>query len=250
MPATLERRVYHTEFRDVKGSNGRQKWATAVTYNTVDDYGTLWVPGVFDEALDTRMPTILYGHDWGNLDHVLGKGIDHRQTPDDVGPAGVDVLIEFDDPEFVPMVRQALWQVNNKTLRDVSVGFEREEWRTRDKLSDDEKTTGAEEAMVKAGMDELSIVVRGAVTGAQLRTKGKRMAAIDLDAVLELGRRQLAGEITKEEAQAAIGLLAAEPEAPTKSEGVAEPTEEETAAAAALDAEADAALASIGRSRR
>lgn len=202
----LERRVYATQFRDVKGST-RQKWTTAVTYDTVDDFGTIWLPGVFDKSLTERMPTMLYGHDWENLGHVLGKGIDTRQTPVDVGPPGVDVLIEFDDPDYVPMVRQAMYQVDNKTLRDVSVGFEREQWLRMGELTQEQRSIGGKEAMQSAGMDELSLVVRGAVPGAQFRSR-RGKGTIDLDAVLEIAKRKAAGELTDDEAKAAIDLLA------------------------------------------
>lgn len=242
----LERRVYPTQFRDVQGST-RQKWATAVTYDTVDDFGTIWLPGVFDKALDERMPTMLYGHDWENLSHVLGKGIDHRQTPADVGPPGVDVLLEFDDPDFVPMVRQAQWQVEHKTLRDVSVGFVREEWLRSGDLSQEQRSMGGKEAMQQAGMDELSLVVRGAVPGAQVRgRRGK--GTVDLDAVLEIARRKAAGELTDDEAKAAVDLLAAD-EDPATDAGTDPPPAGEPPVidTAALDAELDAALAKIGR---
>lgn len=237
----IERRVYRTEFRDVPGSNGRQKWATAVTYNTVDEYGTIWLPGVFDEALGERMPTMLYGHDWHNLNHVLGKGIDKRSTPADVGPPGVDVLLEFDDPEFVPMVRQAMWQVDNKTLSDVSVGFERREWVMRDKLSAEQLAAGATEQMVRAGMDELSIVVRGAVLGAQFRSRRAAGGTIDVDAAVELARRVNAGELSQEDARTTLELLADGDEGGTGGEG--EEEVETSPDAAEVQADVDAALA-------
>jgi hypothetical protein len=241
-----ERRIFRTEFRDVKGAP-RQKWATAVTYNTVDDYGSLWTPGVFDEALDERMPTLLYGHDWGNLTHVLGKGIDKRTTPETDGPAGVDVLVEFADVEAADL---ALKLLGEKVLRDVSVGFERREWREGDKLTKDERALGATEAMDKAGMDELSIVVRGAVPGAQMRTARRGAKVVDLDAVVEIAKRKAAGELTDAEASAALDLLAG---VETSGEAPAAPADAaaaDEAAIEALHAEGDAALALIGRSRR
>lgn len=250
---TIERRVFRGEFRDVPGSNGRQKWATAVAYNVADDYGTLWLPGCFDDALEERMPTILYGHDWGDLDHVLGSGIDYRQTPVDVGPPGVDVLIEFADVPSADLAMKLLDQAatsKGAVLRDVSVGFERREWLKRAELSPELLALGAEEAMVRAGMDELSLVVRGAVPGAQVR--GRR-GAVDLDAVMEIARRRAAGEITEAEAQAAVDLLAGEQTqqpAPKADESAAEETIE-LPPAEAFDATIEAALdAALGRSAR
>jgi hypothetical protein len=251
---TIERRIFRGEFRDVPGSKGRQKWATAVAYNVTDEYGTLWVPGVFDEALATRMPTILYGHDWYNLEHVLGSGIDFRQTPADVGPPGVDVLMEFteDVPAADLAIRLLAPTATSKgpVLRDVSVGFDRHEWLTRDKLTPEQLALGATEAMIRAGMDELSLVVRGAVPGAQVR--GRR-GALDLDAVVEIAKRKAAGDLTDAEAQAALDLLAGpgEGEPGGTGEGEGEPQTPDPAAEAALAAEVDAALdLALGRSRR
>jgi hypothetical protein len=239
---TIERRVYVTEFRAVKGSE-RQKWATAVTYDTVDDFGTIWNRGVFDKALSERMPTMLFGHDWGNLTHVLGKGVDFRQTPDEMGPPGVDVLIEFDDPEFVPMNRQVLHQLDVRTLRDVSVGFARHEWLDGSKLAQEDRQRGAKERMMEAAMDELSIVIRGAVTGAQMRgARSVRTAAGEViaeDAIIGFARKVAAGELTHAEAKAAVALLSATPtqEAP--------PAEPEGAQAASEDDEQDSGAAAI-----
>jgi HK97 family phage prohead protease len=195
-----ERRVMPLQLREaVKGSDGRQRWATAVTYGTVDDYGTMWSPGVFTAALTERMPTILYGHDWYNLDHVLGQGIDSREMD-----YGVDVLMEFADPQLVPPAGRAIHLVEQRIITDVSVGFMREEWRDGKDLTPDEVTAGAREVMDRAAMDELSLVVRGAVPGASIR--GRRASAY-VDDVVEIARRKAAGELTAEEAQAAVDLL-------------------------------------------
>lgn len=243
---THERRIFRGEFRDVPGSKGRQKWATAVAYNIVDEYGTVWLPACFDEALTTRMPTILYGHEWTDLDNVLGAGIDFRQTPGDVGPPGVDVLMEFANVPAAELAMKLLAgdaTSRGAVLRDVSVGFDRYEWQTRNELSPELLAQGATEAMVRAGMDELSLVVRGAVPGAQIR--GRR-GAIDLDAVVEIAKKRAAGELTDAEAQAAVDLLAVgEPAKPPTIEPPAPPAPDPVIAA-----EADAALDLVlGRSR-
>lgn len=199
----IERRTFHSQFRAADGKGGRRRWATAVTYNTVDDYGTLWRTGCFDAALRERMPVILYGHDWESLDHVLGRGVDFRQTPAAVGPPGVDVLIEFADPAKVPAAELAMNLLDERVLTDVSVGFVRRKWAKRDELTPAELQLGAEEAIITAGMDELSLVVRGAVVGAQMRkrpgaarTAGRSVAELQLD----LAR----GRITPAEYRAAV----------------------------------------------
>jgi hypothetical protein len=238
---TIERRVFPLEMREaVTGSNGRQRWATAVTYRTVDTFGTTWIPDVFTEALAERMPVVLYGHDWWTLDHVLGQGIDSREMD-----YGVDVLIEYADPDVIAAARtaMALTSGDRPVIRDVSVGFERQEWRGGKELEPDELALGAIEAMVKAGMDELSLVVRGAVPGASMRSRSRR-GVVDLDAVMEIARRKTAGELNDAEAAAAIDLLAV---------AVDEPPVVETPATTpppvdhvAVDAELDAALSRLG----
>lgn len=241
----IERRVRPLELREaVPGSNGRQRWATAVTYGTVDSYGTTWTPGVFTEALAERMPVILYGHDWWTLDHVLGQGIDSREMD-----YGVDVLVEFADPEVIAAARTAMALIAGDTpvIRDVSVGFERRKWRGAKELTEAELKLGATEAMDVAGMDELSLVVRGAVPGAALRSKMSRRGlrgAVDLDAVVEIARRKAAGELTEDEAQAAVDLLVVEEQPNGEKPEEKPPAEEETPPDfEAIDAELDAVLA-------
>jgi hypothetical protein len=251
----IERRVLPLQLREaVKGSNGRQRWATAVTYGTVDDYGSTWSPGVFTEALSKRMPTILYGHDWYNLDHVLGQGIDSREMD-----YGVDVLMEFADPDEIESARAAMYLVGQRIIKDVSVGFERYAWRDAADLTEDELKLGAREAIDRAGMDELSLVVRGAVPGAGIRSRLGRRGFVDLDAIVEIARRKSAGELSDAEAQEAVTLLVV-PDDVNSAEGTQEDTstqeatqqdiEAAAAEAAALDADVAAALAIVAdRSR-
>lgn len=247
----IERRIRPLELREeVRGSKGRQRWATAVTYRTVDSYGTIWTPGVFTEALSQRMPTILYGHDWYNLDHVLGQGVDFREAD-----YGVDVLLEWADPEQIPAARTAMYLTSGDKpiLKDVSVGFERHAWRSGSDLTQDEVALGAREAIDAAGMDELSIVVRGAVTGASLRTKRGTRGVIDIDAVVAIAQRKSAGELTEAEAQEALDLLTSpDGDEPPAQEPAEEPASEpapevDAEAMAALEADADAALGAIDR---
>jgi hypothetical protein len=236
---TIERRVFPLEMREaVNGSDGRQRWATAVTYGTVDSYGTMWIPEVFTEALAERMPTVLYGHDWWTLNHVLGQGIDSREMD-----YGVDVLIEYADPEVIEAARiaMALTSGDRPVIRDVSVGFERREWRGGKELEPDELALGAMEAMVKAGMDELSLVIRGAVPGASLRSRSRR-GVVDLDAVMEIARRKTAGELSDAEAHAAIDLLALDADDGGQGGDESGSTTTEAVDHSAVDAELDAAL--------
>lgn len=169
-----------------------------ITPGVVDDYGTVWTPDVFDEALATRGPVLCWSHDWSE---PLGPMAAYR-----TGSGGPDIDFLFSDFDAVPMARRAHAQVADGTIVDCSVGFTRAEWRDATE-SDKQQWPGAREVITKAGLDEVSLVLRGAVPGAKVLAVRSSGATVDVDAVVELARRVTAGELTQEEAQAAIGLL-------------------------------------------
>lgn len=204
----------------------------AIRPGVVDDYGSLWAADAFDESLATRMPTLCWAHDWSE---PLGPAVDY-ETSDD----GPSIRFTFSDFEAVPMARRAHAQVSDGTIQDCSVGF----WNAqRRDPTDDEKRDhpGIREVIEKAQLDEVSLVLRGAVPGAKvLAVRGAKVA---VDAAVDLARRVQEGEITQAEAKAALDLLATD-EAP----GGTEPPAPEPVDHSALDAEVDAVLAD--RSRR
>jgi HK97 family phage prohead protease len=239
-------RRFHPEIRAVEGSNGRQFWAMPLAYEVVDDYGTIWTEGVFDASVRERMPTLLYGHDWSDLTNILGRGIDYQDTRE--GPRTLFELTDFDSH---PHTRQVAAQINEGTMVDMSVGFDRRKWngpggQTKLGAQDAELRgpTGvrAVERMLEAGWDETSLVVRGAVPGAKVltgvRTVKVRGATVTMDDVVELAKRKAAGEITEAEALEALKMLSTDdtPE-PVDEEIVASySTAEVDAVAEALDA--------------
>jgi HK97 family phage prohead protease len=196
----------------------------------VDDYGSLWQADAFDESLQRRLPTLCWAHDWSE---PLGPAVSY-ETSDD----GPQVRFVFSDFDAVPQARRAHAQVADGTITDCSVGF----WNTqRRDPTDDEKQTypGIKEVIVKAELDEVSLVLRGAVPGAKVMAV--RGAKVAVDAAVELARRVQEGELTQEEAKTALDLLAQEepPAGEPGSEG--EPPAEVDHVA--LDAEVDALLA-------
>lgn len=217
------RRKFRPEIRAVDGSNGRQFWAMPVAYEVVDDYGTIWTRGVFDKSVRTKMPVLLYGHDWANVTSVLGRGIDYRDSQD--GPRTLFELTDFDEH---PHTRQVAAQINDGTLVDMSVGFDRRRWLGASWSNDDgcegplpeadKAMVGphgakATERMLEAGWDETSLVVAGAVPGSKVLTgvRSVRTASgleVPVDSLVELARKVDTKEITQEQAQAALRLLA------------------------------------------
>jgi HK97 family phage prohead protease len=226
-----------------KGPNGRPVVELrAVVPNVVDDYGTVWLATTFDRRMLERVaadehdtPALCWSHDWAD---PIGHGVGYRA---DAG--GPFIQFELDDFEAVPRARQADAQVRSKTIRDCSVGFF-DAMRREPTAEEKSRWPGVVEVIEDADLDEVSLVLRGAVPGAKVA--GIRGVQVDLDAVIEIGRRQLAGEITKDEAKAAVELLSGEAEQPAPAPVVDAPVDN-----VALDAEADAALASVlGRSAR
>lgn len=169
----------------------------AIRPGVVDDYGSLWQPDTFDASLARRLPTLCWAHQW---EEPLGPAVAFR-TGDD----GPEVDFVFSDFDAVPMARRAHAQVLDGTIRDCSVGF----WnaRRRDPTGDERtRYPGIREVIESADLDEVSLVLRGAVPGAKVMSV--RSGAIDLDAVVEIARRKASGELSAAEAQAALDLLA------------------------------------------
>jgi HK97 family phage prohead protease len=245
-----ERRTFrNVEVRatDKKGPNGRPiVTLRAITPYVVDDYGSVWLPHTFDAAMEARMaadphdtPALCWAHDWTD---PIGHGVDYRKSAD-----GPEIDFELDEFDAVPRARQADAQVRSKTIRDCSVGFFDAK---RREPTDEERVRwpGVIEVMESADLDETSLVLRGAVPGAKVA--GIRGAKVDLDALVEIAKRKAAGEMTDEEARAAVELLTeAEEITPAK----VEPKIDDAPGIDhdQLDADADAVLDMVlGRSGR
>lgn len=226
----IERRAMrHVEIRATEVDGRPGVTLHAIRPDVVDDYGSVWMPDTFDESLATRLPTLCWAHDWSE---PLGPGVDYETGPD--GPA---IRFAFSDFEAVPIARRAHAQVADGTIQDCSVGFYAAERRDPTD-AERKKYPGVKEVILKAQLDEVSLVLRGAVPGAKvLAVRGAKVA---VDAAVDLAARIAAGEITQEQAKAALDLLAnEEPETPPAAD---EPTVDH----AALDEEIDAIL---GRKR-
>lgn len=251
---TVERRTFrNVEVRSIeqRGPNGRPVVELRIIKpGVVDDYGSLWLSTTFDARMAERMaadpddtPALCWSHDWAD---PIGHGI--RYQPADEGPL---MDFELDDFDAVPRARQADAQVRSKTIRDCSVGFvaiRRRAPRDEERIA----YPGIKEVIEEADLDEVSLVLRGAVPGAKVTSiRAKRTAGtVDLDAVMEIARRKAAGEISDAEAQAAVDLLTATetPTEPTPDEPEETP-DPDLALDAELDAELDAALdVALGRS--
>lgn len=206
----------------------------AIRPGVVDDYGSLWAADAFDESLGQRLPTLCWAHDWSE---PLGPGVAYE-----TGKDGPTISFQFSDFEAVPIARRAHAQVSDGTIQDCSVGF----WNAQRRDPTDaeaKKYPGIREVITKAQLDEVSLVLRGAVPGAKvLAVRGAKVA---VDAAVDLARRVQEGEITQDEAKVALDLLATDdPDDPDGGQGEPEP---EPVDHAALDAEIDAALADRSR---
>jgi HK97 family phage prohead protease len=197
----------------------------------VDDYGSLWMADAFDKSLATRMPTLCWSHDWSE---PLGPALSYATSDD-----GPSIDFAFSDFDAVPMARRAHAQVMDGTIQDCSVGFYAAQ--RRDPTEDEVKAyPGIREVILEAQLDEVSLVLRGAVPGAKvLAARGAKVA---VDAAVELARRVTEGELTQAEAKTALDLLAIEDPTEGEPDPPAPAVDHE-----ALDAEVDAVLAARGR---
>jgi HK97 family phage prohead protease len=168
----------------------------------VDDYGSLWNPHCFDESLAQRLPTLCWSHQWSE---PLGPATGY--TTSDDGPT-VDFL--FSDFDAVPMARRAHAQVVDGTIRDCSVGFSNTQ--RRDPTDEERRMyPGVREVIEKATLDEVSLVLAGAVPGAKVlafRSADGGTLTVDEDAWLKVAKKVAANEMTVAEGQAALALAA------------------------------------------
>ena len=158
-PVRIERRRIRLTPADIRAvtrnANGLPTSFTAIIlrYMVIDDYGTRFVPGVFDASMSERMPRICWAHDWAN---PLGRWVDVVRNDNEV----LELRGEFDDFDDVPDSRRAASQLNSGTIDQFSVGFYREE----DREADDPKLPGIFD-IVRGDLVEGSLVLVGAVPG-------------------------------------------------------------------------------------
>jgi HK97 family phage prohead protease len=134
--------------------------AVVMTYGTVDDYETTFLPGVFNESMKARMPRVVWAHDWSE---PLGRYISYEDDKN-----GLTLIGEFDDFDAVPRARQAHHQLGSGTIDQFSVGFMPEEVTQVDMPLGKKGQTKSVMAFVRGRLDEASLVLVGAVPGTEL----------------------------------------------------------------------------------
>lgn len=214
----------------------------AVAYSVPDDYGSVWMPGVFARSLAERQPTFAWAHNWSE---PIGRGLSSEDTAD-----GQMVTLRLDLDDAVPRALQAHAQMRSGTLDDVSVGFSNV---TRRPPTDDEKEQypGVTEIITDADLDEISVVLRGAVPGAKVLAVRAAGGQVDIDAAVEIARRKVAGDLSEAEADEALRLLSIDGAGDGEGEPAPPVVEDPDAAAGAAasvvaaEAAADEALATV-----
>jgi HK97 family phage prohead protease len=151
--------AYRTIHSQVRAAGARTVTLKVITPGVVDDYGSLWNADAFDASLAQRLPTLCWAHDWSD---PIGHGLDFTRSAD--GPV---IRFGFDDFKAVPRAAQAYAQAQSGTIQDCSVGFSHPMKRTP---TDAELAAypGVVEVIEQATLDEVSLVLRGAVPGAKV----------------------------------------------------------------------------------
>lgn len=204
------RRNLGGEVRAAKNEDGHHTVTMrAITPNVVDDYGSVWMADAFDQSLTQRLPVLAWSHDWSD---PIGVGVGFKADP-----GGPIVTCRLDDFDAVPRARQAYAQTSAQppTIRDCSVGFSGV---TRRDPTEDEmvRWPGCREVIEQATMDELSLVLAGAVPGASvvgvragagIRMAGQADAHISREEAGGLIARVATGELTLSEGLNALNAL-------------------------------------------
>lgn len=126
--------------------------AYALTYNVVDTYRTRFLPGCATESLQQGLPEVR----WEHGGRRLGQVEDYRDNE-----TRLTIIGQLDPPQGTneKLITRAWKGMTSGTLTDFSIGFIRREWRTAD--------DGVTEFQ-RIDLDEVSLVLEGAVMGAQL----------------------------------------------------------------------------------
>lgn len=165
---TETRRAVGGSARASQAAQGRFT-ARVLSYNVVDDYGTVWLPGCFADSLRTRMPRVAWAHSWVE---PIGQYV---RVVADSAQQGLVLEGQLDDFDAVPRARQAFAQLKSGTMSNFSVGFTRLDW--RHPTPDEQKRwPGVAEVMIQALLDEASPVIVGAVPGTALLDVRSRVA--------------------------------------------------------------------------
>lgn len=196
-----EHRALRSSEIRVPDDGSRTFEAVVMRYGVLDDYNTIFDAGCFAGSLKERLPRITWSHDWAD---VIGKYVDYRDDDEELTLIG-----QLDDFDAVPRARQAWSQLRSGTIDQFSVGF-----RATDTYTDDEEY----KHFRTAGLDEAALVLVGAVPGTKLvsvRSKSPSgtsiLREVPEDLVVSLGKKMAAGELTYEEATAALSLAGGEP---------------------------------------
>lgn len=146
-------RAPRVQIRALDDKEGRFQ-ARVMHYDVVDDYRTIFAPGLFRESLEARLPRVVWAHDWAE---PLGRYIDYDDTA-----THLDLIGEFDNFDDVPRARQAYAQLKSGTIDEFSVGFM--------PLDGEEIQRDGENffRFTRARLDEVSLVLAGAVPNTQL----------------------------------------------------------------------------------
>lgn len=201
------------EWRQVGDESKRQAEVVVCTYNSVDDYGTVWLPGVWTDGLKRKLPKVVWGHDW--LD-IIGRTVAFAD-----GDKELRLTLQFSDFEAVPRALQAWTQLRDGDVDEFSFSFDRERWENVDMENPPEGVpAGARELMSQAYMIEASPVLMGAVPMTRpLAVRAARTGFVPVDFTRDLALRLHAGSLDITDALVELRAAATEtPPSPRPSE--------------------------------
>jgi HK97 family phage prohead protease len=152
--------------------------ARAVQYGVADTYNTSWQRGVFAESLEQRMPSVVWGHDWND---PIGRVVAYRDSD-----GGLDIDVELDDFDAVPRARQAHAQLKSGSMSQFSFAFKRA-------VEEPDPAIRGCTRIVKADVDEFSIVLNGSVPGTHVKSVRTADGTVDAKTAADIVTRFAAG---------------------------------------------------------
>jgi len=136
--------------------------ARVMRYGVVDEYDTIFDPGCFADSLRERLPVFAWAHSWSE---PIGRAT--RLVRDD---QVLELEFRLDVGSTVPRADQAYAQLQSGTLDEFSVGFRR---MVGGSYQDEDGRTH----FTRATLDEVSVVLAGAVPGTELLSVRSRVDA-------------------------------------------------------------------------
>lgn len=164
--------------------DGRTFSFVAVRYNVIDSYGTMFAPGCFADSLRNRVIKVTWGHSPSHTPEPIGHVVSY-----DDGPEQLTMVARLSEPDSVPRAKQAMAQLRDGDIDEMSVGGPIGE-------NDEMDMLDGNVVFKRVELEHVAVVLSGAVPGARmLAIRSAPSLVIPVDLAGEIAARLKTGEI-------------------------------------------------------